>query len=190
MSPTSLSDSSGPRAAHPARPAVRTGLRAAGAPTSTPTPPPDLRAERLGAARLRAPDAAVLLLKRFTLRWQPPAMEAKGAMIYAFMGGVGYANQPKTDGFRLNIDDLSPLNFDVVREASHWKSADGKVELLYLPTWTSALDSSGYFFLITPKPAKAVTVTSMGTGSLRWFAIDKEQSLSKRLRQLTRALNP
>jgi len=128
--------------------------------------------------------------KGHTLRWQLPAMEAKGAMVYAFMGGVGYANQPKTDGFRLSIDDLSPLNFDIVRETSHWKSADGKVELIYLPTWTSALDSSGYFFLITPKPAKAVTVTSMGTGSLRWFAIDLEQALSERLRQLTRALTP
>ena len=106
------------------------------------------------------------------------------------MGGVGHANQPKTDGFRLNIDDLSPLNFDIVREASHWKSADGEVELLYLPTWTSALDSAGYFFLITPKPAKAVTVTSLGTGSLRWFAVDIEQALSGRLRQLTRALTP
>ena len=82
------------------------------------------------------------------------------------------------------------MTFDITREAAHWKSADGKVEILYLPTWTSGLDSSGYYFLITPKPAKNVTITSMGTGSMRWFAIDKEQSLSKRLRQLTRALTP
>ena len=90
----------------------------------------------------------------------------------------------------LAIDDLSPVTFDITREAAHWKSADGKVEMLYLPTWTSGLDSAGYFFLITPKPAKNVTITSMGTGSMRWFAIDIEQSLSDRLRHLTSALTP
>jgi len=129
--------------------------------------------------------------KGHTLRWAMPAAGgAKGQMVYAFLGGVGYINQPKTDGFQLAIDDLSPVTFDITREAAHWKSDDGKVEMLYLPTWTSGLDSSGYYFLITPKPAKNVTITSMGTGSMRWFAIDKEQSLSKRLRQLTRALTP
>ena len=111
-------------------------------------------------------------------------------MVYAFLGGVGYINQPQTDGFKLVIDDLSPLTFDITRAAAHWKSADGKVEMLYLPTWTSGLDSAGYFFLITPKPTKTVTVTSLGTGSIRWFAIDLEQSLPTRLRQLTRALTP
>jgi hypothetical protein len=129
--------------------------------------------------------------KGHTLRWAiPSAGGAEGQMVYAFMGGVGYANQPKTPGFKMNLDDLSPVNFDITREAAYWKSDDGKVEMLYLPTWTSGLDSAGYFFLITPKPTKIVTVTSLGTGSLRWFAIDLEQSLATRLRQLTRALTP
>jgi len=129
--------------------------------------------------------------KGHTLRWaMPPADDAKGQMVYVFLGGVGFINQPKTDGFKLTIDDLSPLTFDITREAAHWKSADGKVEMLYLPTWTSGLDSAGYFFLITPKPAKTVSITSLGTGSLRWFAVDIEQALSDRLRQLTRALTP
>ena len=122
------------------------------------------------------------------LRWQTPAAEARGRMVYAFTGGVGWISSAGTAGFELRADDQPPVPLDVTLTAVHWNSEDGKAELLYLPTWKSPEDSGGFFFLVLPEPAKVITIRSLGAGSNRWFAVDQEQDLENRLRRLGAAL--
>jgi neutral ceramidase len=102
-------------------------------------------------------------------------------VVLAFLGGVGYESQPKTDGFQLLIRGERPLNFDITRQPTQWRLAQGGLELHYFPTWTSDLDSGGLFYLVVPsrllvqgRPLE-ITVESLGEGSLRWFSLDPIQ---------------
>jgi len=86
------------------------------------------------------------------------------------------------------------LVFDVTRVPARWASSDGSVELVYLPTWTSNVDSGGFFFLalskypVTARDTIAIAVHSLGEGSKRWFAIDSKQEIAVRLQRLSAAL--
>ncbi|MFL3665872.1 MAG: hypothetical protein ACJ06V_04740, partial [Verrucomicrobiota bacterium] len=69
-------------------------------------------------------------------------------------------------------------------------------ELTYLPTWTSTVDSGGFFFVVLtgriPVNINGVVpfaVRSLGEGSKRWFALDTLQPDSSKLLNLGLALD-
>ena len=130
------------------------------------------------------------------LAWvTPPFSKLAGtALVYSFSGGTGWITEPKTDGFALDIGGEEKLRFDVTKEATRWVSKDGAVELIYLPTWTSNVDTGGFFFVaLTEIPvnddgAVEFAVRSLGQGSKRWFALDTKQPAPALLQKLTQAL--
>lgn len=131
------------------------------------------------------------------LRWELPVVPkpANSPIVYGFSGGVGWESQPKTAGFELRINDKAQLTFDVTRRPARWVSSDENVELLYLPTWKSDVDSAGFFLLrIAGQPKvesnNTVAVVSLGEGSQRWFAIDTQQPTPALLKKLKMALQP
>lgn len=130
------------------------------------------------------------------LQWQAPAINSESdSRTLCFTGGVGWSSQPQTDGFALVVDGEERLRFDVTLKPSRWRSKDGSVELVYLPTWTSDVDSAGFFFLdLSRLPVKKddpllIGVRSLGEGSLRWFAIDAEQQVPDKLKLLDAAIS-
>ena len=130
------------------------------------------------------------------LRWQTPAIvkSSKSKSTLCFMGGIGWRSQAKTEGFGLLVAGKERLRFDVTDKLARWRSKDGQVELLYLPTWTSNEDSAGFFFLQLPNnlvaegKATTISVRSLGAGSLRWFAVDSKQNVPAKLKKLRNAL--
>ena len=131
------------------------------------------------------------------LAWvTPPFSKLAGtALVYGFTGGVGWITEPQTNGFSLSVGGEEKLRFDVTRELSRWVSDDKTVELIYLPTWTSAVDSGGFFFVsLTRVPvnddgAVEFAVRSLGQGSKRWFALDTKQPDKVLLQKLGQALD-
>jgi len=132
-------------------------------------------------------------LEWFTL----PAKKTAGSnLVYYFSGGVGWETDTKTDGFALVLNGEEKLRFDVTRQLTQWVSEDGTVELTYLPTWTSTVDSGGFFFVVLtgriPVNINGVVpfaVRSLGEGSKRWFALDTQQPDSSKLLNLAKALD-
>ena len=130
------------------------------------------------------------------LRWKSPVVaDTRGTpRVFCFSGGVGWESDPKTDGFALLIGGKQRLTFAVTRKLSRWSSEDGSVELIYLPTWTSGVDSGGFFLVVLSKPSvdnrggASFAVRSLGKGSRRWFAIDSKQDMPARLSRLRTAL--
>ena len=88
-------------------------------------------------------------------------------------GGLGYESQPETDGFMLAVDGRDTLRFDLSRKFIRWQAKDGSMEVIHLPTWTTDLDSGGYFFFILPKGTVKkdrvirFSVRSLGAGCAR-----------------------
>lgn len=131
------------------------------------------------------------------LAWAtPPFSKLAGtALVYGFSGGIGWITEPKTDGFALSIGGREKLRFDVTKEPARWVSEDGAVELIYLPTWTSSVDSGGFFFVaLTQIPvnddgAVEFAVRSLGQGSKRWFALDTKQPNPALLQKLAQSLD-
>jgi hypothetical protein len=130
------------------------------------------------------------------LSWMSPMIDVKldKPLVLCFVGGIGWESQPKTDGFALVINDDKQLAFDVTRKAARWSSEDKGVELLYLPTWISDVDSGGFFFVVLAKPELrgdrvSISVTSLGEGSSRWFAVDTKQGMPARLKKLRTAFS-
>jgi hypothetical protein len=115
-----------------------------------------------------------------TIRWETsPGSDAPGPQgAFVFLGGVGWESEPETEGFALLVNDEEGLRFDVTRQPGQWHSGDGSVRLLYVPTWTSEADSSGFFYVVVdrsrlrPGGPCALGVRSLGNGSKRWFALD------------------
>ena len=115
-----------------------------------------------------------------TLRWEtaplPSVLQAVESFV--FMGGIGWESEPRTDGFELVIESASPVRFDVTRAAGKWTNTDDSVRLHYFPTWTSDVDSAGFFYLqvdrrwLAPDRPLNITLRSLGAGSQRWFALD------------------
>ncbi len=111
-------------------------------------------------------------------------------MTLCFVGGLGWKTEPETGGFRMLINGKDPIQFDVTTSPAIWSSSDKSIELIYLPTWSSSLDSGGFFFVHIQNPDKQektnikISVSSLGEGSMRWFALDSEQKIMNRLKQL------
>jgi len=121
------------------------------------------------------------LEKGATLAWKTAAMESipdDGNVVFLFLGGVGWTSEPETEGFVLSVNGKRSLHFDVTREVTTWKSTDGELRLDFFPTWTSNVDSGGFFYLgvsrslLEQGKSLDLSVTSIGTGSKRWFALD------------------
>jgi len=132
------------------------------------------------------------------LSWvTPPRPKISGTtLVYYFSGGVGWETEPKTDGFALLLNDEEKLRFDVTRKLTRWVSGDGTVELTYLPTWTSNVDSGGFFFIslkgripVGRNGVMPIAVRSLGQDSKRWFALDTQQPGSDKLLKLSQALD-
>jgi len=115
------------------------------------------------------------------LAWKTAPIESlpdHGNAVLLFLGGIGWTSEPETDGFVLSVNGQQSLQFDVTRNVTAWRSAGGELRLDYFPTWTSNVDSGGFFYLEVPRsllePEKSLdlAVTSIGTGSKRWFSLD------------------
>jgi hypothetical protein len=114
-----------------------------------------------------------------TIRWKtaptPKKLSAE-PVTFVFAGGVGYASQSSTSGFALLVGDAEALRFDITRVPRLWSSEH--VSLVFVPTWTSDQDAAGFFF-VTVKASQLradepldLGVRSLGSKSLRWFALD------------------
>ena len=121
------------------------------------------------------------LEKGATLAWKTTPIESlpdDGNVVLLFLGGVGWTSEPETDGFVLSVNGQRSLQFDVTREVTTWRSTDGELRLDYFPTWTSNVDSGGFFYLDVSRSVLEqgnsldLAVTSIGTGSKRWFSLD------------------
>ena len=125
-----------------------------------------------------------------TLTWESPKIElpatGDGPITMVFLGGLGYANQPKTDGFSLMVGDREALRFDLTLEPAEWRSDDGKTVLEFFPTWRSELDATGFFWLTLPREVLVadkpltLSVRSAGEGSLRWFSLESYDDAAAR----------
>ena len=129
------------------------------------------------------------------LHWQSAPLPAGDEPVtLCFLGGLGWESEPATDGFALLINGEEKLRFDVTRQATRWPTPDSKIELLYLPTWKSDVDSAGFFFVTLPASAQStpqpiqMTIRSLAGGSKRWFAVDLEVKLAARIKLLRDAL--
>ncbi|MFP6867699.1 MAG: neutral/alkaline non-lysosomal ceramidase N-terminal domain-containing protein [Roseibacillus sp.] len=131
------------------------------------------------------------------LAWESPVgtpVEGKPRVL-CFTGGIGWITEPATKGFALHVDGEEKLEFDVSQSPARWASKDGSVELVYLPTWTSNVDSGGFFFIVLGENLLAdegrikFAVRSLGARSKRWFAIDSMQEIAEKLPKLNAALH-
>ncbi|MDG1855158.1 MAG: neutral/alkaline non-lysosomal ceramidase N-terminal domain-containing protein [Verrucomicrobiales bacterium] len=117
----------------------------------------------------------------------------KETMTLCFLGGLGWKTEPEIGGFRMLINGKDPIQFDVTTSPAVWSSLDKSIELIYLPTWSSSLDSGGFFFVHILNPDDheisnvKISVSSFGEGSMRWFALDSEQKIMNRLKHLKEA---
>ena len=123
------------------------------------------------------------------LTWASPKIRPKenGLSIFCFSGGSGWVTQPKTEGFLLVVNEKFELRFDVTRELTRWATEDGRVELFYLPTWKSDVDTGGFYVIALREQSGELnesvsfSVQALGKGSKRWFAIDTNQGMPARL---------
>ncbi len=96
---------------------------------------------------------------------------------FVFAGSLGYASEPKTDGFVLDVNGRETLRFDLP-EPMTWQSDDKRVELRFESRRTVSVDQFGLFHLtvprgmVTPGNPCTLSVRSLGTGSQRWFGLN------------------
>ncbi|MDB4721432.1 neutral/alkaline non-lysosomal ceramidase N-terminal domain-containing protein [Verrucomicrobiales bacterium] len=130
--------------------------------------------------------------KGIRMSWNFPIniKKGRGPMSLCFVGGLGWKTEPENGGFMMSINGQDSIQFDVTTDPEIWSSSNKSIELIYLPTWSSSLDSAGFFFvhILNPddqeKPNIKISVSSLGEGSMRWFALDSEQKIMNRLKQL------
>ena len=73
---------------------------------------------------------------------------------------------------------MGALAFDLVRRRGAWKSADGKVRMVFLPLRQLSQDTVGLFYitvaadLLAPGKPLRLGVVSRGRGSRRWFGLN------------------
>ena len=115
------------------------------------------------------------------MEWEtaPVRPEHKGRSVtFVFAGGLGWRSQPKTKGFTLTVGGKQALTFDLTRTRRTWKSADGKIRMVFLPLRQLPLDTVGLFYitvaadLLTPGKPLRFGVVSKGRGSRRWFGLN------------------
>ncbi|HAD59920.1 MAG TPA: hypothetical protein DCG12_11805 [Planctomycetaceae bacterium] len=126
------------------------------------------------------------------IRWTAESLKGRSSGLYVFSGGIGWQSQP-AKGFELQVNDTTNIQFDITQEPTSWTDVNKTTELIFVPTWTSDEDASGFFLLRVPgwpaeKPLQ-LSVRSRGSGSQRWFAIDREQDFPDRLQKLLQALD-
>ena len=122
----------------------------------------------------------------------------KGAeqRVLCFSGGLGWSAEPETGGFGLVMNGEERMRFDLTRRVSRWSSNDDSVDLFYFPTWSSDLDTGGFFLLVLGDQIAAdgglltFSVRSLGEGSKRWFAIDSRQEVDRLVPRFMEALKP
>jgi hypothetical protein len=111
--------------------------------------------------------------------WETPPLKnlpAGDRVTIVFAGGLGFASEPKTAGFALDINGHEAIRFDLP-EPHQWRSSDQRIELNFVARRTVSVDQFGQFRLTMPrdqlKPGEPcrLTVRSLGTGSRRWFAL-------------------
>jgi len=133
------------------------------------------------------------------LAWKTAAIEStadRQSAVFLFLGGVGWSSEPETEGFELSVNGGQSLRFDVTCEVTSWKSASGEVRLDYFPTWSSNVDSGGLFYVHVPKAllerskSLELSVTSIGSGSKRWFSLDPLTDVKRIESLLVDALQP
>lgn len=115
---------------------------------------------------------------RVTWETSPVPHEPLGDRVtFVFAGGLGFASEPKSDGFVLEINGNESLRFDLP-EPKTWQSAGKRVELRFESLRTVSVDQMGLFHLTVPrdmlKPGEPciLSVRSLGTGSRRWFGLN------------------
>jgi len=115
------------------------------------------------------------------MEWEtaPVGLEHKGRSItFVFAGGLGWRSQPKTKGFALEVGGREALSFDLTGTRGAWKSADGKVGMVFLPLRQLPQDTVGRFYvtvapdLLAPGKPIRFGVISKGKGSRRWFGLN------------------
>ena len=126
------------------------------------------------------------------IRWTAESPKGRSSGLYVFSGGIGWQSQP-AKGFELQVNDTTNIQFDITQKPTSWTDVNKTTELIFVPTWTSDEDASGFFLLRVPgwpaeKPLQ-LSVRSRGSGSQRWFAIDREQDFPDRLQKLLQALD-
>jgi len=96
---------------------------------------------------------------------------------FVFAGGLSFVSQPNTGGFRLTLDGMPVLDFDVTMESRTWTSPDGRLTLRFEVKRKLDQDALGLFYLTVPgerlepgAPCR-IGVTAQGSGSRRWFAL-------------------
>jgi hypothetical protein len=114
---------------------------------------------------------------RVTWETAPVPQKPSGDRVtFVFAGGLGFASEPNSEGFVLEINGQEMLRFDLP-EPKTWQSADKRVELRFESLRTVSVDQFGLFHLTVPrdivKPGEPCTlsVRSLGTGSRRWFGL-------------------
>ena len=85
--------------------------------------------------------------RRIAWETAPVPADASGERVtFAFAGGLGYASEPKTEGFVLEINGTEALRFDLPEPAS-WRSEDKRIELKFesrrtVSTWSTISHAS------------------------------------------------
>lgn len=99
------------------------------------------------------------------------------SLTFVFAGGLGWLSQPATDGFLLSVNGKEALRFDVATKRSVWRDDSGSITLSFVVRRTAPEDAAGLFYLcvpaelVTPGQPAQITVSSLGSGSQRWFAL-------------------
>ena len=152
-----------------------------------------------GTKRLRPYIRQTAAYAERSLAWEVPDLNTGDApdktLTMVFAGGLGWTADPETEGFVLEMNGKATLPFDVTREPKEWTARNGTIRLLYLPTWTSNVDSAGFFFLSAPdgilhntSGPTTLGVRSLGKGSRRWFALDRFKNCQQYLPSLLECL--
>lgn len=124
------------------------------------------------------------------LDWQtdPVPSSNEQTVTFVFAGGMGFASQKQTEGFRLLVNDSPVLNFDLAaadKKETLWKSPNSQAQLRFelIKLEHGTEDRLGKFFLTIPKstletgkPAK-LSVESLGANSMRWFGLNSYRDL-------------
>ena len=106
----------------------------------------------------------------------PEGLENK-SVTFVFAGGLGFASEPKTEGFVLELDGKEILRFDLP-EPKSWQSTDQRVTLRFNSLRTVSVDQFGLFHLtipyemLTPGKPCVLSVRSLGSESKRWFGLN------------------
>ena len=127
------------------------------------------------------------------LVWQTKPVEKLGdggTTTFAFVGGLGYWDQPQTDGFVFNVNGTPTVKFDLpakdtkIGDKVEWKSDSG-VALTFEIGRKEEMgpDFFGIFYLTVPNDmlkageSATLSVQSLGEGSMRWFTVSEYPGL-------------